>query len=199
MVDREKLVFGLSGCYNSRFRFDFICRVHLRDSSLIVGLAGNQYLDALNTMASVQDEILERKQFASFGKFDEFSKLQTTFLGVDLAREPTDDEEGEEGQRFTKLSLIVNNNCPPHIYSLLTVIVKLDEYQEQSYLLDPFLEQLVAPVVECLKNHVIVSQSATQMGSVPRIGRLSALLYQYIKCRGYKTISRSLFLHVAPR
>lgn len=90
------------------------------ESSLIVRLAGNQYFDALNTMANEQDEIRERKQFASFGKFDEFSKLQTTFLSVDLAREPTDDEAGEENYRFRKLSLIVNNNCPLLIYSLLT-------------------------------------------------------------------------------
>ena len=73
---------------------------------------------------------------------------------------------------------------------------KLDEYQEQSYLLDPFLEQLVVPVVDCLKRHVSASLSATHIGSVHRIGHLSALLYQYVKCRGYKTISKSPVLHV---
>jgi hypothetical protein len=69
--------------------------------------------------------------------------------------------------------------------------VKLDEYQEQSYLLDPYLEQLVVPVVESLKYHAKVSVSATGPILTDRVGRISGLLYQYIKCRGYKTISQS--------
>lgn len=68
---------------------------------------------------------------------------------------------------------------------------KLDEYQEQSYLLDPFLEHLVVPVAECLKSHAKVSVSAPGTVFTSRVGRVALLLYQYIKCRGYKTISQS--------
>lgn len=71
------------------------------------------------------------------------------------------------------------------------IFVKLGEYQEQSYLLDPFLEQLVVPVVECFKNHTKVAISTTGPLPVRRIQRLSLLLYQYIMCRGYKTIGQS--------
>ena len=73
----------------------------------------------------------------------------------------------------------------------LTPSIQLDEYQEQSYLLDPFLEKLVAPVVECLKVHAnLYASGRGRPGSITRVGRVALLLYSYIKCRGYKTISQ---------
>jgi hypothetical protein len=67
---------------------------------------------------------------------------------------------------------------------------KLGEYQEQAYLLDPFLETLVAPVVERFKTHAKLSISDLgRRESSARVERVALLLYNYIKCRGYKTIS----------
>lgn len=68
---------------------------------------------------------------------------------------------------------------------------KVNEYQEQSYLLDPFLEQLVIPAVEKLKAHAkaLVANPSTPV-SVARLDRVAQILYTYIKFRGYKTISR---------
>jgi tubulin-specific chaperone D len=69
--------------------------------------------------------------------------------------------------------------------------LQLGEYQEQAYLLDPYLDSLVTPVVEKLKAHArsfVVHRGYSW--SLPRIGRLALLLYNYIRCRGYKTISQ---------
>ena len=70
---------------------------------------------------------------------------------------------------------------------------QLSEYQEQAYLLDPFLEQLVLPVVskfkDCIQNETLVNDASGGYGT--RTGGLSNLLYNYVKFRGYKTISQS--------
>lgn len=78
---------------------------------------------------------------------------------------------------------------------MLTLAGKIDEYQEQSYLLDPFLEQLVVPAVEKLKTHTksLVAKPSTPV-SHARLDRVAQLLYGYIKFRGYKTISACLCL-----
>jgi hypothetical protein len=76
--------------------------------------------------------------------------------------------------------------------TVYSVPAKLDEYQEQSYLLDPFLERLVVPVVDSLKTHARISVSGVGPISTTRVDRVSRLLYQYIKCRRYKTISQLL-------
>jgi hypothetical protein len=82
--------------------------------------------------------------------------------------------------------------CCTHSLEAKLFTVKLDEYQEQSYLLDPFLENLVVPVANRLKAHANVTVSAPNAPtSATRVGRLAQLLYSYIKCRGYKTISSS--------
>lgn len=65
-------------------------------------------------------------------------------------------------------------------------ILKLGEYQEQAYLLDPFLEKLVTPVVEQLK--VSIANTPSKQNS-ENLGFLATQLYQYINFRGYKAIS----------
>lgn len=60
---------------------------------------------------------------------------------------------------------------------------QLYEYQEQSYLLDPFLERLVVPVVDTVKNSILT----TRKGEV--LNQLANLLHSYIRSRGYKAIS----------
>ena len=66
---------------------------------------------------------------------------------------------------------------------------QLDEYQEQAYLLDPFLERLVGPVVEQLKLSVMSVSSSRSVQNPENIGRIAVLLYHYVKFRGNKTIS----------
>jgi len=69
-------------------------------------------------------------------------------------------------------------------------------------LLDPFLEELVAPVVKKFKFYaqsladgdVSLEDIATfgpELSSAP-LTRVSYLLYNYFKFRGYKTISQSI-------
>lgn len=52
----------------------------------------------------------------------------------------------------------------------------------------------MVPVVESIKLHAksFVSNRDGPPGSFARIERVSLLLYGYIKCRGYKTISEFL-------
>ncbi|KAJ7600517.1 TBCD protein [Mycena floridula] len=114
----------------------------------------------------------EDKLFATFDKHAELVESQNSFLSLDLNVEPTSEEDKQETQLLRKMTNI------------------LDHYQEQSFLLDPFLESLVVPVVDCLKSHAKSSVSDKVSPSPARIERLSLLLYGYIKCRGYKTITR---------
>lgn len=71
-------------------------------------------------------------------------------------------------------------------------VFQLTGYQEQAYLLDPYLEQLVTPVIEVLKTYA-KAQVATpsRQPADLRIFRLGLLLHQYIKFRGAKTIGPS--------
>ncbi|KAF8133796.1 TBCD protein [Boletus edulis] len=112
------------------------------------------------------DPTNEGMLFASFERRDEFVALQNIILALDLTVEPTREENSAEFDVLRRLSLI------------------LAEYQEQSYLLDPYLEDLVIPVAECLRTH------ARTVHIRPILGRLADLLYNYIKFRGYKTITR---------
>ncbi|KAF5382770.1 hypothetical protein D9615_002931 [Tricholomella constricta] len=123
-------------------------------------------------MASIEEEVLEGKLFGAFERHGEFSNLQQSFLELNLFETPSEEEEKKEYLIFKKLSNI------------------LDEYQEQSYLLDPYLENLVAPVVNCLRSHAKVFNINHRRGSSGRLERLALLLYSYVKCRGYKTIIR---------
>lgn len=80
--------------------------------------------------------------------------------------------------------------------------VQFAEYQEQSYLLDPFLEELVGPVVKTFKFYAQnladgdvsmedISTFTPKLLSAP-VTPVSSLLYNYLKFRGYKTISQSI-------
>ena len=72
----------------------------------------------------------------------------------------------------------------------LLILLKLAEYQEQAYLLDPFLERLVTPVVEQFKASII--DTAPEQNA-ENIGHLAILLYYYVNFRGYKAISELHF------
>ncbi|KAF9468537.1 tubulin folding cofactor D C terminal-domain-containing protein [Collybia nuda] len=117
--------------------------------------------------------VSEGKLFATFERHGEFADGQKAFLSLDLFQEPSVEEDEEQNAVFGRLLSI------------------LDEYQEQSYLLDPFLEDLVAPVVECLKSYAKACVAdPNRQSSSTRVFRMAHLLYSYVKCRGYKTIIR---------
>jgi len=89
-----------------------------------------------------------------------------------------------------------------HLF-LLTVLVQFAEYQEQPYLLDPFLEELVAPVVKKFKFYAQgltsgsfrledIATFDSRLELTAPLTRVSYLLYNYLKFRGYKTISQSI-------
>ncbi|KAI0086506.1 ARM repeat-containing protein [Irpex rosettiformis] len=109
----------------------------------------------------------ERTLLAAFTKYDEFSSIQRNFL----------DACGGDKQEDI-------DNAKRLLIKLTSILA---EYQEQSYLLDPFLESLVDPVVVQLKKS-ITNLNASE--SSQRIGLVAHLLYLYINFRGYKSITR---------
>ncbi|KAJ2930914.1 hypothetical protein H1R20_g6182, partial [Candolleomyces eurysporus] len=111
--------------------------------------------------------------FTTFHRHKEFSELQAKFLTVDPFAIPNAEEEIVEQQQFARLCLTFS------------------EYQEQSYLLDPYLDQLVKPVVERVKylTRTVVAEPGRTV-SRSRVQYLTLLIYHYIKFRGYKTIVR---------
>ncbi|KAH7921320.1 ARM repeat-containing protein [Leucogyrophana mollusca] len=112
----------------------------------------------------MEEDITERKLYATFERHDEFLSLQHTLLAVDLAVDPAIEEDRIEDRVFHRLCGI------------------LGEYQEQSYLLDPYLEDLVIPVADSLRTHAKARTSKTiGTSSSSRVGRLADLLYHFIK------------------
>lgn len=67
--------------------------------------------------------------------------------------------------------------------------LQIDEYLEQSYLLDPVLEQLVAPLISALRR--LLQLPAVDFAR-PRIYRVARLLYTISKVRGAKSIGMAL-------
>ncbi|KAJ7069814.1 TBCD protein [Mycena amicta] len=116
----------------------------------------------------------EGRVFATFERHGEFVDAQERLLSLDLTQTPSPAEEKEEAALLRRLSNI------------------LDEYQEQAHLLDPFLEQLVVPVVESIKHRaqLVYNTTAQDPTNPARIERVALLLYYYVKSRGYKTINR---------
>ncbi|KAG1772386.1 TBCD protein [Suillus occidentalis] len=121
----------------------------------------------------MDEDSQETRLFAVFERHDEFVAAQNTLLAVDLFVEPNREEEDVELDCNRKLIMIFG------------------EYQEQSYLLDPYLESLVSPVAECLRKYALTCVNArVAQSSHSRVERLADLLHNYIKFRGYKTITR---------
>lgn len=130
----------------------------------------------------MEETLQERTLFSSFNKYEEFSTIQLHFLDLcsrDQGKDGMDDAE----QSLKKLIMIVRIQVSAQLHS--PHHAKLAEYQEQAYLLDPFLDRLVVPAVEQLKTAVVTTTPTNH----ERIGLLAELLYQYIIFRGYKAIS----------
>ncbi|KAJ7175827.1 armadillo-type protein [Mycena filopes] len=123
----------------------------------------------------MDEELLEEGRFfGTFERHGEFVDAQAKLLALDLAETTTAEQEREEVALFRRLSDI------------------LDEYQEQAHLLDPFLEQLVEPVVVKIQGYAqkLSTNTGGDSTNPERIARVALLLYCYVKSRGYKTIIR---------
>ncbi|KAF8955289.1 TBCD protein [Flammula alnicola] len=119
------------------------------------------------------ENVGEEKVLATFETVGELRKLQDTLLSLDWNEDSPDAQRNDESILFQKFS------------------VMLDEYQEQSYLLDPYLEDLVAPVVERLKDFAKACIANPSLKYSPwRVDTIARVLYSYVKFRGYKTIIR---------
>ena len=70
---------------------------------------------------------------------------------------------------------------------------KLAYYQEQCYLLDPYLDDLVTPIAARLREHARAFTSGETGYSTERVDRLAWMLYYFVKFRGYKTIGPFTF------
>lgn len=70
---------------------------------------------------------------------------------------------------------------------ILTLLLpcKLDQYQEQSHLLDPYLESMVTPCMQRLRDLVQQRPIVPEQAQV-----LFRFLYLLTKTRGYKTIGK---------
>lgn len=118
-----------------------------------------------------------------FEKHAEFVAMQNEALTLEISRQASDEESN---RRINLMRDMVNI---------------LSEYQEQAYLLDPFLEELVGPVVKKFKFYAqgltggsfrledIANFDAGLELAAP-LTSVSYLLYNYLKFRGYKTIIR---------
>ncbi|KAJ1303413.1 hypothetical protein OPQ81_011604 [Rhizoctonia solani] len=111
-------------------------------------------------------------QLSGFGHEEEFMNVLKSFL--------------EEDTQINPLTSVGNNSSPQ--LSRLTAI--LDEYQEQAYLLDPFLSKMVEPVVEELKKTIraVLEQEEISQEKTIRLYQLATLMYWYSKTRGIKSV-----------
>ncbi|GAA6060441.1 hypothetical protein JCM10212_000034 [Sporobolomyces blumeae] len=111
---------------------------------------------------------------SSFVHAESFIRDAHTLSSFDPAGEPSQEQDALE--RVT-----VERMCQ-----------QLDEYQEQSYLLDPALESLVSPLIHLVRDHVLAC--STEPSSLPiaqpRVHRVARVLYFITKVRGGKTVLR---------
>lgn len=84
-------------------------------------------------------------------------------------------------QALTAQRICSTNSSARYVARLMQINV----YQEQSYLLDPYLEKLIGPPAQGLQEYVVQQGTAAERG---RLWRYCRLLYIYTKVRGYKLV-----------
>ncbi|KAH8114535.1 armadillo-type protein [Phellopilus nigrolimitatus] len=110
----------------------------------------------------------EPKILTSFERLDETISTLNSLLSVSVAVDPTPEEDKTERAQLKSLS------------------ETLSEYQEQPYLLDPHLEQLVIPIVDAFRFHArAFTSDSAKIYSSARVHRLALILYSFVKLRGY--------------
>ncbi|KAI0061711.1 TBCD protein [Artomyces pyxidatus] len=119
------------------------------------------------------EEPFETKILTRFEKYEEFFALQQSILALDMTTERSAEDSWKDATTMQQL------------FTIFTM------YREQNYLLDPFLEKLVTPVVDKLKAHAqYLADTKQSVQYTKTLTNVGELLYYYIKCRGYKTIVR---------
>ncbi|UZJ54940.1 hypothetical protein CBS101457_004260 [Exobasidium rhododendri] len=140
--------------------------------------------DAGNTVEAA----VEEKELIQFHQAKEFRQilLSDDFYPGGL------EGHGEGGLIFITAKDVDKQKQAKEDYSLRRLKNCLDEYQEQSYLLDPHLESIVVPPVKALQRIVRECSSNAEtlkaLGESGHVQRLASLLYYYTKVRGFKTI-----------
>jgi hypothetical protein len=140
---------------------------------------------------TVPDEI----QPSSFEHEEEFMQVLQSFLNDDAWDTPVTAVGNASSPQMSRLSAIVEFCITPIGWAVIDVVgifVKLDAYQEQPFLLDQYLSNMVEPVVEALKKEIrnIVKQDDIASDRVIRLHQLCTLMYWYSKTRGTKSIGR---------
>ncbi|KAG9019896.1 hypothetical protein FRB90_000026 [Tulasnella sp. 427] len=136
---------------------------------LSVTLPGRRVLPPMDPPLKASDDHEdERVQFSYFTHFDEYQRGFNRFLEI-----VEDAAQADEAY---------------NLYRRLALI--LDRYQEQSYLLDPFLERMLIPPLQKFKERAkrVVEGKVSVNGKVWQ--GLPALIYHLIKTRGAKTAVR---------
>lgn len=126
--------------------------------------------------------VVEEKELVRFERADEY---------ISLLPQLVQSGAGHSSSDSTSTKPQASAKTPGDILGTLVAI--LDEYQDQSNLLDPYLERIVSPPVEALQRHVRALANPSNVDissqlSTESVTRLSKLVYAYTKVRGYKTI-----------
>ncbi|KAL9940648.1 hypothetical protein V8E36_000136 [Tilletia maclaganii] len=149
--------------------------------------------------------IVEEHELASFEHVDEYRALLAQFIqGIsdnDSSRDAGSSKgsqvETTPGSRRTGPASSAKAQAPnPYQNSLVAKMLDLlSPYQEQPYLLDPYLDELVLAPVQALQkiiracNQPGIQAATTDLGS-PKLQELAVLIYWYTKIRGDKVITR---------
>ncbi|CAD6928304.1 unnamed protein product [Tilletia caries] len=150
--------------------------------------------DELGGLAAEAAATVEERELASFEQIDEFRTLLADFLA---ATAPPGSEPGaKEGEVRSAVKRGVLAQ-PPNPYQnplIAKLLAILSPYQEQPYLLDPYLDELVVAPVQALQR---IIRGSTDVGPVsldslyaPQLQELAVLIYSYTKIRGDKVITR---------
>lgn len=125
----------------------------------------------------------------AFARTDDFLRDVARLTDLDFGSEPSREEEREEQAALGRLCAVVRSILSSYGQKLqLTSLGQLDDYQEQSYLLDPSLETLVSPLLASLREQL--RRQGSQLGG-KRVERVAKILYWFTKVRGSKTIGAS--------
>ncbi|PWZ02675.1 ARM repeat-containing protein [Testicularia cyperi] len=131
--------------------------------------------------------VIEERELLRFERAEEFLDLLQQLTG------PSAVQPEANGETATPVSGSAKTSRPrlprDTLASLLSI---LDDYQEQPYLLDPYLDRIVSHPVAALQRHIRAASSAsssTHVLDTETVQSLSKLIYTYTKLRGYKTIT----------
>lgn len=136
---------------------------------------------------------VQEKDLTAFDEIDEFKAilLGPAFYSGGLKRFTTEsDPVANQSLIHSEDERNRNATAETALRKLTTI---LDRYQEQNYLLDPYLEVIVEPPVCALQQCTIEILKYADQNELPSqtlddAQRLAKLLYHYTKVRGYKTI-----------